>query len=435
MQRASSRKYLANTGWLLAEQIVRCGLGFLFLVIVARHLGPEKFGLFNYALSLVLVFAVFVQLGIDDIVAREIIRRPGLRNEILGSVFAMKLSGCFFMCACLSVVLWWLGDGFETVILVAWMAGGYLFMAFQVANVYFQSQVLAKYGVIASLVAFSVFSLARVVFIILELPVSYFAFALFLDFMFTGLLLGIIFHVKVSPLFDWRFSMRVCRKLVRQGWPLFATALAGLFVSRIDQIMIKRLLGDSANGCYASAVMFSESWYFVPMAIAISFYPAIIEAKRRSCEEYDYQMRCLGEALVWLGIVVGIVGTLVAPLFIPLVFGGAFSGGSAVLQAHIWTGVFVAFSFARLRWLIIENLQAYLPLFLIVSGACCFILNLILIPRFGIQGGALAAVLSQFVNICLCPLMFNKTRRSVVYFIETLFPRSLINLVLRHYAR
>ena len=49
---------------------------------------------------------------------------------------------------------------------------------------------------------------------------------------------------------------------------------------KIDQVMIKEMLGAEAVGQYAAAVRLSEVWYFIPIIIASSLFPAIVILKK-----------------------------------------------------------------------------------------------------------------------------------------------------------
>jgi hypothetical protein len=84
---------LGNAGWLLAEKALRLALGVAVSALVARYLGPEQFGVLNYALALVALFAVLANVGLDAVVVREIARNPGDREVLLGSAFALKAAG------------------------------------------------------------------------------------------------------------------------------------------------------------------------------------------------------------------------------------------------------------------------------------------------------------------------------------------------------
>src|SRR3990170_6548662 len=89
----NSGKYLINTSWLALERVFRMMVALLVGIWVARYLGPEKFGLLNYAQSLVVLVGALATLGLDSIVTRELVKQPTKRNEILGTAFVLKLAG------------------------------------------------------------------------------------------------------------------------------------------------------------------------------------------------------------------------------------------------------------------------------------------------------------------------------------------------------
>ncbi|MBD1943455.1 oligosaccharide flippase family protein, partial [Coleofasciculus sp. FACHB-712] len=47
------RKVFSNIAWLFADKILQMGLSLIVGIWVARYLGPEQFGLFNYAIAFV----------------------------------------------------------------------------------------------------------------------------------------------------------------------------------------------------------------------------------------------------------------------------------------------------------------------------------------------------------------------------------------------
>jgi O-antigen/teichoic acid export membrane protein len=64
------------------------------------------------------------------------------------------------------------------------------------------------------------------------------------------------------------------------------SGIAIMIYMKIDQIMLGQMVGDEAVGIYSAAVRISEVWYFVPIAIVASVFPAILEAKKRSETQY-----------------------------------------------------------------------------------------------------------------------------------------------------
>src|SRR6185369_16785924 len=87
------RKYIENVSWLIFEKGFSLFVGLVVNVSVARYLRPENFGLLNYALSFVSIFAAFSTLGIDQIIVRELAKAPEKKDDLLGTAFILKLCG------------------------------------------------------------------------------------------------------------------------------------------------------------------------------------------------------------------------------------------------------------------------------------------------------------------------------------------------------
>ena len=91
------RKYFTNTSWLLGERILRMTISLFVGIYVARYLGPERYGLLSYALSFVWLFSSLASFGLDDILVRELVKLPDQRQNLIGTVFCLKLFGTFVM--------------------------------------------------------------------------------------------------------------------------------------------------------------------------------------------------------------------------------------------------------------------------------------------------------------------------------------------------
>jgi O-antigen/teichoic acid export membrane protein len=113
--------------------------------------------------------------------------------------------------------------------------------------------------------------------------------------------------------------------------------------------------------------------------------------------------------LAALGLAIGIVFTFCAEWVIQSLFGGAYSASASVLKIHIWAGVFVFIGVAGSRWYLLENLQR-LSFYRAAMGAILnVLLNLLLIPRYGVQGAASATVASQVMSSYLFDLQSKKS--------------------------
>ena len=80
--RPNLQQVIGNTGWLVADNLLRILIGLIVGIWVARYLGPASFGELNYALALVGMFSVIASLGIDSNIVRDLVREPENRSEI-----------------------------------------------------------------------------------------------------------------------------------------------------------------------------------------------------------------------------------------------------------------------------------------------------------------------------------------------------------------
>ena len=172
---------------------------------------------------------------------------------------------------------------------------------------------------------------------------------------------------------------------------------------RIDQVMLQEMIGSEAVGQYSAAVKISEAWYFIPMVISSSLFPAIVNAKKQSEELYYARLQRLYDLMVWISLAIALPMTFLSDWVVNLLYGSAYSQAGGVLMIHIWAGVFVSLGVASSKWFITENLQSLSFWRTFYGMVINLILNFILIPIFGTIGAAI----STLVCYCSVGLIFD----------------------------
>ena len=406
------RKYFANTSWLLGERVLRMAVSLFVGIYVARYLGPERFGLLSYTLSFVLLFGSLASFGLDDILVRELVHRPEQRNNLLGTVFWLKVCGTAVMGTTIALVLQFKVEDQQTYWMIALITFGVLFQATNVVDFYFQSQVQSKFAVRAQAFQLLVTSIFKIYLVWNQAELIWFAFALMLDQAVVAALFLLLYHWKIEwfPFFSFRWIQ--AKKLMRDAWPLIFAGMVVSVYMKIDQVMLKEMLDAKAVGIYAAAVKLCEAWYIVPAIAAASLFPAVIEARKKSETLYDERVQNLYDLMVWASVAVALPITLLADWVILILYGTDFQEAADVLRIYIWGGVFVTLGIASSKWLVAENLQRYLfygtALGALLNVGC----NLWLIPIYGIKGAAFATLVAQGTVGFLSLSFFKKTRHN-----------------------
>jgi len=414
------RKYFANTSWLLSERVLRMVVSLFVGIYVARYLGPERFGLLSYTLSFVWLFSSLASVGLDEILVRELVKSPEQRNNLLGTVFWLKVCGTLVMGTTIALVLKYTVEDQQTYWMIALIALGFLFQVTNVVDFYFQSQVQSKFAVRAQVIQLILTSLFKIYLVWNQAELIWFAFALMLDQAVVAVLFLLVYHWKIGwfPFFSFRWKQ--AKKLMRDAWPIIFAGMVVSFYMRIDQVMLKEMLDAKAVGVYAAAVKLCEAWYFLPTALIASIFPAVIKAKIKSKTLYDKRVQNLYDLMVWSSIAVALPTTLLADWVILILYGTDFQEAADVLRIYIWAGVFVTLGIANSKWLIAENLQRYLFIRTILGALLNVGLNLWLIPIYGIKGAAIATMVAQGTVGFLSLSFFKKTRHNFLFAAKSL---------------
>ena len=405
------KRYFANTSWLMGHRVLSMVVALFVGVYVARYLGPERFGLLSYAGSFVGLFTALATLGLDGIMVRELVKTPERRDELVGTAFWLKVGGAILMWIGIAAAIPFTHNDAQTNILIIIIALGAIFQAFNVIDFNYQAEVKSKFVVYAHLVQLVVSSITKLIFVWISAPLVWFAWVFLFDAVVLAVGLTAMYLKNTGKIWYWKWRWETAKELLRDSWPLILSGMVISIYMKIDQVMIKEMLGAEQVGHYAAAVRLSEAWYFVPMAITSSVFPAIINAKKQSKELYYQRLQKLYDLMVWLAVAIALPTTFLASWVIRVLYGDAFLLAAGVLSIHIWAGVFVFLGVANGRWIIAENLQ-YIATIRSTAGAIVNIaLNIVLIPKYGINGAAISTFFSVFVATHITFSFINKARK------------------------
>ncbi|RAK20397.1 O-antigen/teichoic acid export membrane protein [Anoxybacillus vitaminiphilus] len=414
-EKADIKKIVSNAGWLFIDRIFRMGVGLLVGLWIARYLGPEQYGLLNYAQAFIALFSAFATLGLDGIVIRNLLNEPDKKEELLGTAFALKFIGgllVFILSVTLTIIIGDFSENYLRIWLIFFVSLGVVFQSFDVIDFWFQSQIQSKYTVIAKGLSFTIISLFKVVLILFKANLMAFAIAGLLEVLLGALFLIAAFKIKGNSISRWKFKKSVAISLLKDSWPLILSGLAVTLYMRIDQVMIGNMLGDRENGLYTAAVKLVEMWYFIPTSIVASTFPVIIKLRKQNLSLYLKRLQQLYNLMTWLGILIAVVITIFSKQIILLLYGEGYSKSSFVLSISVWAGIFVFQGVARGNWIQAENLQRYSYWYTLIGCIVNIVLNLITIPKYGIYGAAVSTLISQFVVAIVAPSFFKETRLS-----------------------
>ena len=401
--------------------MLRIFSGLFVGVWVARYLGPELFGIYSYAVSFVALFGAIANLGLQTIVVRELLNKPEQQEQIMGTSFYMQIIGAAVVTLIISIILPFTSNDLTTNAYILIISSGLIFQSFQVIDYYFQSQVLSKHVSICRLIQLVGSSMLKIYFVMADAELIYFVVITLIDNVTLAITLSFAFWKHRGKPFYNYFDVIKFRYLLKESWPLVISGLVIMIYMKIDQIMIKEMMDSTAVGVYSAAVRLSEAWYFVPMLVSQSLFPAILSAKKVSESLYKLRLQRLLNLMMWCSIAVAAVFTFASEYIVNFLYGSSYEGAGIILSIQVWAGIAVSSGVVSSNWFVIEGLQKF-SMYRTSAGAVSnIILNLILIPQFGIVGSAVATLFSQLIASVLLNAFFSNTRLIFILQMKAIF--------------
>jgi PST family polysaccharide transporter len=414
---------LGNSTWLFLDKIIRMGVGLIVGVWVARYLGPGQFGLLNYAIAFTGLFGAVATLGLDGIVIRELVKSSERRDVILGSAFVLKLIGASIAFLSIMVAITVMRPGQTlTFWVVGLSASALIFQSLNVIDLLFQSRVQSRYTVYATNAAFLLITIVKVGLLLYHAPLLAFAWAALGEIVLSSTFFLVAYRANHMNVWAWCPDWQEMRTLLSASWPLMLTGISIMISMRADQVLIGQYLSDRQVGIYSAAAKIAEIWYFIPLAIAGSTFPLLVESKKQGEDIYYQRLQSLYNVLVLLPIVVGLIMSVLASPIVRFLYGPAYIGSARVLSVLIWSGVPVSFGCAWANWMLLENRTRMMFYFQLATALTNVLLNLVLIPRFGIMGSAYATLISYwFGSVGLFAIMKSQ-HKALAMIAKAVFP-------------
>ena len=411
------QKVVDNTVWQLVDKVFRQGGALVLGFWIARYLGPDSFGLLNFVVALVALFAPIADGGTQSLIVRELIKRQSEHARIMQSVLVLRLAYAIVATAFAAGSAWILRPADTQIhLLVAIVALSMIPQAWDVVDYEYQSRLRSQPIVQARAASFSVFALIKAGLILFHGKLEYFAWAIAAEAAASAIIMRCLPAAR-SYLTGWaHLSLAEVRYLASTCWPMAMAGLSIMLYMRIDQVMLGQMLGERDVGIFSAAVRISESWYFIPVAIISSVAPALLMAQAEDEESYRRKLLKVTRRLFWLSVAAAVILSVESKAIIELFYGPGYAASAAVLAVHAWAGVFVALGVSAGPWFVNAGFLKF-RMFQTLAGAVINILmNLVLVPRFGPVGAACATLASQCVSAFLVNAASQSTRP--IFFIQ-----------------
>ncbi len=376
------------------------GLMFILYVFIARVVGPEQYGVFSAAVALGGILGVFIQFGLPMLLTRTVAANPQDGTRPTLRFLLIQILNTIPIFALLPLITHWIGFSREGMILCYLMIAAELCRSIKMSwrgimkgKNWFHKESVSVF--IERL--FTVVLTSIILFITGSLILTTVALVLsrLIDNAGTGLYLARHFPLAHNQ------QPESWRNTYKKALPFALHGLLWIVYYQIDIIMLKALAIDAEVGFYGAAYRVMEIFAALPRVV---FFVAFTRFAKYHATDPNQLPKQIVKALRTLFVLILpclIIAGFIQPIAMPLLFGNAFLVSVSLLAVLLPGLALNMFNTVTETYLLTTEREITLtPLLLITSGTNILI-NLILIPRLGALGAAIATVASEAV---LCAL-------------------------------
>jgi len=409
LKRIAKTSFIVFTGIILSKI-----LAYLYRIVIARDFGPEIYGIFSLAVVLAGVFSIFASLGLDEGILRFVsfYRGKNEKNKIQ-QVIRFSLKIMFFTSIFSGLILFFLSGAISKevfhnnnlIIFLKWFS---LFIPVFIISGIFWSALKAYEEIgwysFLSYILQNFLQLAVLLFLIfLNFKEKSVVFSYTIGFLILFVVSFLVCKYKIPEIFhkpriNIKTRKEVNKELFAYSWPMmFMGAMLSIY-TWIDSLTIGYFKDMSQIGIYNAAVPIATFLGLVPALFISLFFPLVTkEFSRKNFKLIKDLSQQIGKWIFILNLPLVIILVFFPGAVINLLFGQGFMGAAGALRfLAIGTFFFSIFSVSNTLLSMVGKSKTILVNIIVIS-IINLLLNIILVPKYGIEGAAFSTMLSYIL--------------------------------------
>lgn len=393
--KTTAQTIVKNTFWLASGTILSKLIRASLIIYAGRILGAAGYGIFSYALSLAAFFTVFSDMGISALSTRTLSQKPKNAGEYFYTSFILKL-----IAVSITIILTILLTPHLTKIqeinpLIPFIA---ILLAFDsLRNFAFSitraNNKMEMESLLTILTNIFITSFGLIILFLYPTPKN-----LAIGYSMAsalGTIIVFIFVRKYLKDFKYKFNVKLIKPIIYSAVPFALAGIIGVFMINIDTIILGAFRTASELGFYGAAQRIVQFIYIIPAFLSASMFPIMSRMiKNGNFKKASSLFSSLFRMIMILAIPMALGGALLSREIITFLFGNSYAGASTALTILSLTIFIVAPSTLISNSLFALDKQKVFVISSSIGAVINVILDILLIPKYGIVGSASVTLLA-----------------------------------------
>lgn len=406
---------IKNTFWLGFGEITSRLLKIVIIFYAIRLLGASNWGAFSYAISLGTLFMIFSDIGISSILTREISKNTQQKKEYIATSTIIKVVlNILSFIAIIIIAPFFATENISKEIIV--QVG--IILVFDSLREFIFSLNRGMEKMESEAIVKIVTSLLLIIFTYIFLIKYENVYALSLGYAlgsFAGFVYSLIHFRKYFKNIFRNFSKKLIKPLMVTAWPFAFFAILGTIMANTDSVMIGMIKNTEEVGYYATSLRIIFFLYIIPTLISTSLMPAL----SKKTEDKDEVKNIVNSSIKIINLI--IIPIIFFSFFIgndliTNIFGGQYVRSGEIFKISSISLLFIFPAIILNSVVFIFNKHGSIVKITLVGTILNILINIILIPKYGGVGAAVATLISQFVVLILIKNKLDKIIKINIFY-------------------
>lgn len=401
-------RFVQNVSFVILTQTIIFFSGGISSIIIARFLGPEGKGIYDIVVLVPWMLFLFCSFGVGV----SVIYFTGLKkysySEIIGNISFLATTIIILFGTIYFMILPFISEIFLKNIEIKYLKISFFIFPFMLVMSYFGGlpqglQQIKKISMIDIIKTLTNLIFIFVFVILCKLRIVGATLSTTISFL-LGAIFAIYLVIKIHP-FVFKINLNVIKNLILFGLKNQFNSLIGFLNARLGLLLINFFLLPKNVGIYSIAILIAELLLFIPNAFSRTLLPKIANSDLESANLFTPQV-C--RTSIFISVVSSVIMLIFGKYLIILVFTekymDSFLSLLILLPGIICMGVSTVLS----SDIIGRGKPIYVSYSSSFSLVITVIADILLIPKLGVPGAALASTLSNAINAIAISIFYKK---------------------------
>ena len=390
---------LLNLFWQILDKVILLVLQFFVGVKIANYFGKEVYGVYSYALSLVIFSEIIYELFNKRIIILYFLKRKNIKILKIASYFKTILSVVFLITIIISKHFF---EDINLYLILILLSFSIVFknMTF-FYEVYYEATLNSKPFVLIVNIIKIISYISQYIIIIFYKNIIFIPLIMIIENIIKVIFLKIFFYQcyntknKIRKI-KYKYLKVFIINIIKKSFYFWIGYIYFLVFTQIDKIMIGNMMDKSEVGIYSIAVQLTNVLAIIILPIQNTLYPVLLREKNK--EVYIKKWQYFNTLITYFYLIITLLSFPVLKYSFSFVFSKEYSEAIYIYYLLSISVFLKANACLRMSYITLFNLGNLIVKLSITGIILNISLNYFFIKNFGIRGAAVATVITQFLT-------------------------------------